>query len=275
MTVFLAASDESSGATSSSDFQYAGWLAPEQDWSRFFIPAWQERVLDTRPKIPYVHVTEMRSRAWREKYGISCLDAEQRLDEAAKIIATMGSLYPLKVKIGGSLFRELFQKTHFAVASGARKRYEPDYNAFLTYAYAVLCRVRVKFPDAERVDFLVEQKSGVTKHTQEFFDTLPASLRHIGRSDLIPLLGTFTPGSKETIPLQAADFLCWHSQRADTGTLEQNDILRWNPMARKKGLSFDVPDQLMKALAQAFEKYEKQDGTLSKEPHKHKTTKAK
>ena len=258
MTVFLAASDESSGATSSSDFQCTGWLAPEQDWSQFFIPAWRERVLDGPPKIPYLHVTEMRSRAWREKHGISSLDAERRLDEAASIIATMGSLYPLKVKIGGSLFRKLFQKTQFAVASGARKRYEPDYNAFLTYAYAVLCRVKVKFPDAERVDFLVEQKFDITKHSQEFFETLPNSLRHIGRADLIPLLGTFTQGSKEKAPLQAADFLCWHSQRADAGTLELNDIRRWNPMARKKGFSFDVPDELMTALAEAFEKHEGQ-----------------
>src|SRR6266446_3021519 len=256
MTVFLAASDESSGANSSSDFQCTGWLAPEQDWSQFFNPAWQERVLDALPKIPYLHVTEMRSRAWREKYGLSASDAANRLDEAASIIATMGSLYPLKIKIGGSLFRKLFQNTQFQVASGGRKRYEPDYNTFLTYAYAVLCHVKIKFLDAERVDFLVEQKSGVTKHSQEFFDTLPNSLHHIGRSDLIPLVGTFTPGSKEQIPLQAADFLCWHSQRADAGTLVDSDIRRWNPMARKKGFSFDVSDDLMTTLADAFEKYE-------------------
>lgn len=253
MAVFVSVSDESSGANHLSDFQCTGWLAPEHDWSQFFAPAWQERVLDGPPKIQYLHVTEMRSRAWREKNGITRLDAENRLDQAAHIIATMGSLYPVKIKVAGPLFRKLFEPHQLKAASGGRKRYEPDYYAFVTYVYAVLCRVKIKFPEAEKVDFIVERKSTITRHIQEFYDSLPEALKRLGREDLVPLFGNFISATKEHISLQAADFLCWHSQRGDAGKLESCDIRRWNPMANKTGFNFSVPDELMTALAEAFQ----------------------
>jgi hypothetical protein len=254
VTRFLAASDETSGATHISDFQYMGWLAPEQDCWQFFTRAWQERVLDAPPKIPYLHVTEMRSRAWRDKYDITRLNAEDRLNDASDIIEATGNLNPLKIRVDGRLFQELFQRTQFQTASGARKRYEPDYYAFVSYAYAVLCRVNVKFPDVEKVDFMVEHKSGFTQQIQEFYESLPDALRRVGRSDLISLLGTFISGSKEHVPLQAADFLCWHCQRAEAGTLDADEIIRWNRMARLKGFSFDMTEELMMNLANAFER---------------------
>lgn len=264
MAVFVSASDESSGGTHLSDFQCTGWLAPKQDWSRFFAPAWQERVLDGPPKLPYLHVTEMRSRAWRERHGITRLDAENRLDEAADIIATMGSLYPVTIHVKGSLFRHLFKKKKLVASTGARRSYEPDHYAFLVYAYAVLCRVKVKYFDAEKVDFIVENKSNVTMYVRDLYETLPYALRHIGRSDLLPLVGEFIPGSKERIPLQAADFLCWHNQRAQVGQMEDSDIRRWNPMAKKKGFSFDVPEELLEEFAAAWEEKAKENEALNR-----------
>ena len=147
----------------------------------------------------------------------------------------------------------------FVVASGGRKRYEPDYYAFIYYVFVVLSRIKIRSPDAEKVNFIVEQKSTLTKHIAEFYESMPEALRHIGRGELIPLLGEFIPSSKDRIPVQAADFLCWHSQRFDAGMLQEADARRWNPMARKLGFSFDVPKHLMKALAEAFDKYGAQD----------------
>ena len=256
-TVYLAASDESSGANSLSDFQITGWLAPEQDWQRFFAPAWQERVLDRSPKIPFLHVTDMRSRTWREEHSITQLQANDRLDEASDIINTMGSLYPVQIKVVGRDFRKLFHQTEFQTSSGARKRYEPDYYAYLPYAYALLCGVKIMFSEAERIDFMVEQKSGITPQMQGFHESLPEALRHIDRSDLLPLLGKFIPGMKQDIPLQAADFLCWHSQRAEAETLDESDARRWYRMARMKGFSFEMTEELMRPLAEAFQQEEK------------------
>lgn len=255
--VYLAASDESSGANSFSDFQITGWLAPEHDWRRFFAPAWRERVLDRSPEIPYLHITEMRSREWRDSQGITELQASDRLDEASNIINTLGSLYPVQIKVPGQDFRRLFQRIEFQGSSGGRKRYEPDYYAFVPYAYAVLCRVKIKFPDAERVDFMVEQKSGITRQIQDFHESLPNALHHIDRADLIPLVGEFIPGTKQDIPLQAADFLCWHSQRAEAETLDESDARRWNRMAKMKGFSFEMTEELMMPLAEAFQREEK------------------
>jgi hypothetical protein len=130
--------------------------------------------------------------------------------------------------------------------------------------YAVLCRVKIKHPEAGQVDFIVENKAEITKHLSGFYDSMPNALRHVGREDLIPLLGKFIPGSKERVPLQAADFLCWHAQRADADTLTLEDRRRWHPMAQKKGFSFTVAKDLLTGLADAFEKHEEKQGVEHK-----------
>jgi hypothetical protein len=260
MAVFLSASDEGGGANHLCQFEVTGWLAPEEDWSRFFSPAWQSRVLDGPPCIPYLHVTEIRSKKFRAKYGLTQLAADDRLNEAASVIGAMGSLYPVRIALDGGLFRQVFSSHKLLAVSGGVKRYEPDYYAFTTYVYAVLCRVKTRHPEAEKVDFIVENKAGITKHLSDFYDSMPNALRHIGRQDLIPLVGEFIPGSKERVPLQAADFLCWHTQRADAQNLTLHDWRRWIPMAQKKGFSFTVTKDLLTGLADAFENHGKKQG---------------
>ncbi|HEY1679394.1 MAG TPA: DUF3800 domain-containing protein [Candidatus Sulfotelmatobacter sp.] len=263
MAVFVSASDEGSGANHLCQFEVTGWLAPEDDWSRFFAPAWQSRVLDGPPRIPYLHVTEIRSKKFREKYGLTQLAADNRLDEAASVIGAMGSLYPVRIALDGGLFRQVFASHKLLAVTGGIKRYEPDYYAFMTYAYAVLCRVQIRHPEAEKVDFIVENKAGITKHLSGFYDSLPNALRHIGREDLIHLVGEFIPGSKERVPLQAADFLCWHTQRADAQTLTLQDWRRWVPMANKKGFSFAVTRDLLTGLADAFKEHGEKQGAAN------------
>ena len=90
MAVFIAASDETSGGNAFSVYHYSGWVMSEADWSQYFTPAWNERVLAGPPEIPYLHVTDMRSKAWRGKWGITETMADERMDEAALVIAQMG-----------------------------------------------------------------------------------------------------------------------------------------------------------------------------------------
>ena len=144
------------------------------------------------------------------------------------------------------------QAHQLLAGSGGRKRYEPDYYAFVIYAFVVLNRVKIRFPNAEKVDFIVERKSSLTTHIQEFYESLPTALKHVNREDLLPLMGDFIPAAKERVPLQAADFLCWHSRRADARMLDETDMRRWNPMAKKKGFNFTAPERLMASLAEAF-----------------------
>ena len=70
MAVFLASCDESAGKTKRDQFYFGGFIGPEEDWSRFLAPAWQERVLDGPPVIPYLHMTDIRSNQWRRGHGI-------------------------------------------------------------------------------------------------------------------------------------------------------------------------------------------------------------
>src|SRR5262249_10485160 len=98
---FMSGSDESAGKTQRDTFFFGGFVAPEEDWSRFFEPAWQERVLDGPPAIPYLHMTEIRSQKWRSQFGLSRAAADERVDEAFSVIETMGSLYPIGIHVDG------------------------------------------------------------------------------------------------------------------------------------------------------------------------------
>src|SRR6266403_1453566 len=247
MAVFVAASDETNSANGL--YHYAGWLASESDWTRFFAPAWQERVLDGPPQIPYLHMTEMRSRAWREQWGITQADVDERLDEAARVIDQMGSLYPFKLTIDTSIFRPLYKRHKMLVASGAVKNYKPDFLGFVSYAFAVLTQVHFKYPEAEKVDFLVENNSEITKQIHELYETMPASLKQIGKPELVPLVGEFLPGRKDRVPLQAADYLCCHNQRSDAQMLDDRDSRRWNTLACRKGFNLTLPTSILTALA--------------------------
>src|SRR5262252_1267158 len=89
-------------------FLFAGYVGPERDWSKFLVPAWQERVLDGPPRIPYLHMTEIRSNEFRNTVGITRPAANARVDEAVDVIDTMGSLYPIAVQVDGSHFRDAF-----------------------------------------------------------------------------------------------------------------------------------------------------------------------
>lgn len=258
MAVFVAASDETNSANGL--YHYAGWLAPEPDWSLYFTPAWQERVLDGPPKIPYVHMTDVRSRAWREQWHVTQTDVDERLDEAARVIDQMGSLYPFKITIDTKIFKPLYKPHKMLVASGAATDYKPDFLGFVSYAFGVLAQVHFKYPEAEKVDFLVENNSEVTKHIHQLYRTLPESLKQIGRPELVPLVGDFVAAGKERVPLQAADYLCWHSQRADAQTLSDiRDLRRWNTIAQRKGFNMLLPTSVLTDLAAAFAKREREN----------------
>lgn len=256
MAVFVAASDETGGGDISTPYHYAGWIAPEHDWSNHFLPAWQERVLDGPPKIPYLHMTEIRSRAWREKHGITEQDADQRLDEAAILINQMGSLYPMLFTIDRSVFMPLYKNHKMIGASGGKKDFQPDFLAFVAYVWGILGYIHAKHPDVTKVDFLVENNSAITKEIHELYKSMPLALANVRAPELVPLLGKFLPAGKNRVPLQAADYLCWHSRRADSNTLDDiRDRRRFGTIASRKGFRLVIPIEVLTGLAESFNKH--------------------
>jgi hypothetical protein len=98
----------------------------------------------------------------------------------------------------------------------------------------------------------VERSGEITNHIQEFYKDMPKALESIGMERLIPLLGELTPGGKDRAPLQAADVLCWYSQRFREGTLDHKNVRRYKVIALREGVRLDLTDRNVTQLWEAI-----------------------
>lgn len=252
VAVFVAASDERySGGNCRNRFFYGGFMAPLADWTGPMAEQWEKNVLEGPPRIPYLHMTEIRRPEWRAKHGITRTQAERRVSAAFELIAETPSLTPIGVELNAGHLLDTFTKK-IQVKSGGGKVFAPDYLAFTSYAYCVLEFCGRKRPDAEKVDFIVERNNEVTKHIQEFHERLPDALASIGLERLIPLVGEVIPGGKNRFPLQAADVLCWYSQRFREQGLDEKNVRRYRTIASREGLRLDLTNQDVTQLWEAM-----------------------
>jgi hypothetical protein len=111
VAVFVAFSDESEVDQPHGEFFLGGYVAKEDEWP-WVRRAWQERVLDGPPKIPYLHMREIRDEQWRNKYHISFNDAEERVSEAARIMDSFGNMAVIASTIKRSDLRDVFHKRY-------------------------------------------------------------------------------------------------------------------------------------------------------------------
>ena len=256
MADFTAYSDESEVGDANRTFITAGYADLGTNWE-FFENAWQRRVLDGPPTIPYLHMTEIRSARWRAKHGISWWDAESRIDEAVRVIASTGSLSFIVSTLERKDLEETIQ-ARFAdrgeILPEALKR--PDYLPFLAYAEFTVAQLYRKRSDVSRVNFVAEEKEKVTHHLKH----IHADLIRLVESPLKGRIGEFKPGRKETVvPLQAADLLCWHIQRyyvaaSKAGTslprLEPTDNRRFDKLMRTTGYRHNYTSEDLRYMAE-------------------------
>jgi hypothetical protein len=238
MAVFVSFSDETSGGDHLADHFRTGFVGPERDWEESFVPAWKWRVLEGPPKIPYLHMTEIRSPKFRDKYGLSEHNAEQRVDEAFRVINSMGSIFPIGCGLNAGHLRKVFDPYKIVRQKSKQKSYyrmEPDYLSFITYTLTVLVYVGEKYPECEKVDFVVEDNGAITDRMKDFHTHMPGGLDYIGFPTLKPLLGELIPASKERIPLQAADLLSWYTRRFRANQLDGPDLERYGVLAPREG----------------------------------------
>jgi hypothetical protein len=253
MAVFVSASDESAGSNQLDQFLMAGWVANEWDWSNIFTPAWQRLVLDGPPKIPYLHMTDIRSRTWREENGLSVEDADHRVDESIAILGAANFIYPIGVTVDGEdICKNLSSAKVTSPVRGSRK-FEPDFLCFLGYAQMALISVARDHPECEKLDFVVERKKGTTEYIQDFHSAIGFFLKQLGRADLSELVGELIPSGKERIPVQAADVLCWHTARAkNRASMDTKDIRRYEVLSVKNGWKHHIDSGLVELLAQSL-----------------------
>lgn len=233
MAVFLVAGDETEPGDQTGPFMFGGYVAPVLDWTDHFAPAWQERVLNGNPVLPYFHMTEMNSEDGRHRLGIGWRDAQNRITEAVNVIRSMGSLHAIRNTMDGAHVRSSFKK-HSLIKSGKQPgvfAIEPDYFGYMGFAVAALNYVYTFHPEAEKVDFLIERKEKVTNRIiTEFHQGLGDNLEEIGSGHLKRLIGEAIPGGKDRVPLQAADMFLWHLLRFESGTATRDDLKRLHEM---------------------------------------------
>jgi len=209
--VFLSASDESFGE---GVFHHAGYVAPDICWTDVFNPAWEKLVLSGPPRLEEFHVTQLRSRSWREVHGISLDEAESRIDNAVDLISETEGMFSVRSTVDGPHFEKQADGLLFKLNDARRAPVEfvIDYPSFHGYVYLTMM-VCSTYAKAERVDFMVEKKREVFPAIHDFHRGLRESFTNIGLPRVGDLVGELTAGDKRSIPLQAADLLCWHYQR--------------------------------------------------------------
>lgn len=254
MAVFIAAGDESADQNPKGAFFYGGFAAPLDIWEGVFSEAWNERVLNGPPRIPYLHMTDILSPQWREDHGLR--DFEARLDEASRVIRSTGSLIPVLVSVDENDFNATLRLPFKPKPNRKAGTLEPDYICYICFAYAQLQWLYEFRKDAERVDFWVE-KGPLTKYINGFHKTLAGACEYVGSPHLVPLIGDMLPVGKERIPAQAADMLGWHARNKDRGTLDPSHLRRYGQMVewgKRSGFKTTISSDLLKNLAGALAK---------------------
>lgn len=253
MAVFVCGLDETSGRHQRDKFFMGGFVAYETEWTLTLAPAWEKCVLAGPPRIPYLHMTDIRSREWREEHGLSKTAAEERINRAIDIIDKTSNLSPIGIEVDGGEVRDSFSETRILHPNGGNVPFDPDYICFLAFSYLALSYVAQTYADAERVDFIIEKNGRITRYIQAFHSGITMSLRALGRPDLAQLVGELIPAGKERTHLQAADVLCWHTARPKE-TMDELDAQRYAKLARKNGMRARLDKDYIEELAAALTK---------------------
>lgn len=165
MAVFLSAADESKD---NDTFFYGGWAGPFDVWENFFAPAWNERVLNGPPRIPYLHMTEIRDWDGQREHGLTPWQADRRVDAAADVLRSTGSLVPVSFELSRADFNSMLRQ-RFTPRVGQQDTFEPDYLCFQYFAMSQLDMLHQRFgSEVEQVHFWVEENGKISRHMHGF-----------------------------------------------------------------------------------------------------------
>lgn len=254
MNRYVCAADESSDENPLRNFIYGGFAAPAEDWTGTFETAWRERVLLGPPSIPFLHMTDIRSRKWRARYDLSVLDADRRVDEAARVIGSCGSLIPVVGSVDRMKLDERIARlpplppTFTGLES-------PDYLAF--YAFAMVCAHLIELwpaPEVRRIDFHLERNDQTRKGLRTFHRKMAPNLSELG-SRAAARIGELELVKKQNVATQAADVLCWHARNELNGSLDRWGRRRYEKMIGQGrfGCRFDMDELCLNELLDRLE----------------------
>jgi hypothetical protein len=222
VSVYVSFSDESSVANGAGQFIISGLVANELYWPTFS-GRWADEVLQPPPTIEYLHMADIRSRKWREERGITDKNcASEKVQKAIQVITEEAPTKTFMGSLPEARFSELKKRVE-AEGFPVKKRHGfADYPCFVTYAAAVLNQVATDTPDLEKINFVVSRKKYVSHYLQA--NLREDMIQYFRRSNpsLAKFIGDIVPLSMEQHPpLQAADVICWHLNRAYALTLDE------------------------------------------------------
>jgi len=222
VAVFTAFSDKSGSQDPRGSFLVGGYIASLDTWDSFTSAA--QEILNKTPVIPYIHMIEIRREKWRHDQGISNPQAEDKVERFIHLIRDTKDLLKVssEIEVGDleDVLRREVQPHSIRLPFNAR---EPDYSCFLAFAVNTMRYVSDRYPNVEKVDFVVSRKGKVTDHIKAFHEEMRSWMRE-EEPKLYDLVGGLTPADMEdSPPLQAADVFCWHLRRAyETGVQDNN-----------------------------------------------------
>ena len=222
MSVYVSYSDETGVSDPNGAFVVGGYAAPEKDWPEFS-KTWASSVLASPPPIPYLHMVELRGQEFKGSHGLIDGDSTKKTTLAVESISShtfirryFGTINRGKLKeIQGTIEQSGFKyKPHTS---------DPDYMCFLSFAWILIQDIAKVHPDVSRINFMVAAKKHITHYYPLFRDELQTFLLE-SSPELASLVGDLVPVSMcDHMPLQAADCLLWHLQRAYANNLEPED----------------------------------------------------
>lgn len=252
MSVFHAAADETD--LSGGRRMIGGFYAPALDWTDHFTPAWDSRVLAPRGAvpIPYLHMVDINRPSWRKSHGVTYDSAGKRLNNAAFIVASLGTLRFVTSQVDATHFSRVCAglKIRTEVNAGkqiAAKKVVADFMAGMMFIHRVLHDVREAHPDANKVDFYFEENNGVTDVLKMCEPGIKSATSKLGYGEL---MGEITPVSKQFIPVQAADFACWHLQRLASRKADSYDVARYQRIASRVCHHFEWTNEGITSFAE-------------------------
>jgi len=132
---------------------------------------------------------------------------------------------------------------------------QPDYMCFMAYMRTALLALTKHYDDVTMVTFYVDEKKHVSHYYKKFREEFRAFLENSPHPEVASLVGEVIPVSMQFhMPLQAADCLLWHIQRAYAHTEEPEDKKNLELLEEGSGGGMEWNKIQLEGFANAFKK---------------------
>jgi hypothetical protein len=252
VSVYVSYTDESESRDQKrGKFLIGGYVADELKWPEFS-KRWSEEIITSSPTIPYLHMVDIRSEAWRAKHGITRLQADEKVKRAIQIISQTDFICGYFAPISEPAYLKALQVFLDVGPKGEKNHSKIDYLCFVAYSLHLIKNLSAEHPDLRKVVFNISRKKIISHHLQtDLYDAMVAYLRTFNPA-VAKLFGDVVPLIMENhMPLQAADVLCWHVQRLYAKReSEEPEVKRNTVLLMQKNLyKLQIADSALETLA--------------------------